>query len=288
MKRVFGQIERWVSQTFPNAYYRFVQVPRFQARFSIERQLIRGKKLSTSERPSILFYTTQKCASRFVGRTIGSLAASAGMIQADYDAYVTMLRVPKEQHPFRKEGSLAQAFDPRGYYYGPIGTYREISSFHKYRVILQLRDPRDVLTSLYFSTGFSHAVISKKLIRRRKEALAQSIDQFVLDYADEYLAIYTSYCQKLLGRENTLFLKYEDMVTDFPIWLDRLSSHLGLSDQVATLKQLGVETQFSVRNEDRYSQKRQVTPGDHLRKLRPETIAELNSRFDVVLKRLSY
>ncbi|MEX2161346.1 MAG: sulfotransferase domain-containing protein [Anaerolineales bacterium] len=286
MKRLGSRLERWASGRFPDAYYRLVQRPRLRLRFAAEKELANGVRLSHSERRSILFFTTQKCASRYVSGVINALAGPAGMMHADYDAYVSMVRVPPGQNPFG--GALHTSFVPRGYYYGPIGTFRSIPGMDEYSVILQLRDPRDMLTSLYFSTAYSHAVISPKMIRRRKESLAMTIDEFVTYEVGEYLPIYEEYCRQLAKNPHILFLKYEDMVSDFETWLDRLGRHIGLNDQVSALAGIRKEASFSVQSEDIYAQRRQVTPGDHKRKLQPDTINHLNQAFETVLRQLQY
>ncbi len=288
MKRLRSSLDRAFRLRFPKLYYQIIEKPKLHFRFRTEKKLIRGEKLSTSQQPSILFFTTQKCASRYVSRMIAALTEPAGMVHADYDALTTMVRLPWEQNPFAEAGAINHAFQQRGYYYGPIGTYRTIPNPESYRTILQLRDPRDVLTSLYFSTAFSHALISEKVIRRREEALQMSIDEFVVFETKEYIPIYGQYVESLLDRPGVLFLKYEDMVGSFEGWLARLMSHIGISADRAVIDRLRKEASFSVIQEDRYSQRRQVTPGDHKRKLKPETTAELNTLLGPILKRLNY
>ncbi len=150
MKHVGSLFERWLSRHFPRTYYQLVQRPRFKFRFRAEKRLADGVQLSSSSHPSIIFFTTQKCASRYVSSVISALAETAGMVHADYDAYVSMIKVPKLKNPFSPEGTLSSAFNSHGYYYGPIGTYRGIPNLENYKIVLQLRDPRDVLTSLFF------------------------------------------------------------------------------------------------------------------------------------------
>jgi hypothetical protein len=288
MKSFASKAERWFTQKFPTAYYNLIQSPRISFKFRKEEKLARGVRLSHSPQPSFIFFTTQKCASRYVSRVLSALASSAGMVHADYDAYVAMTKVTVNGNPFRADGALDHAFDPTGYYYGPIGSFRLIPNFHSYKCVLQLRDPRDVMTSLYFSTTHSHALINPKLIRRRQEAQQMSIDEFVLAMTAEYLSIYSEYIDKLLGQPNVLFLKYEDMVASFPAWLNRLSGHVELGQQIHVIETLQKEANFSVNVEDVNSQKRQVTPGDHKRKLKRETIAELNATFGPILSKLNY
>lgn len=288
MKRLTSRVDRFLRNRFPSLYYNLIQRPKIRSRFKNEKRLARGEVLSQSRRPSILFFTTQKCASQYVNKIIEALAVSAGMQHADYDAYAAMVRVDPKQNPFSVQGTLSLAFKPQGYYYGPIGTFRELPMMAQYKVLLQLRDPRDVLTSLYFSTAYSHAVISPKLIRRRKEAREMDIDQFVLQSAEEYLPIYRTYCERLLKNENVLFVKYEDMVARFDAWLQQTTAHMGLNDQVETLKRILGEADFSVQTEDKFAQRRQIAPGDYKRKLQKETIAQLNEIFSPILNELKY
>ena len=286
-KRLTTSLERSVRRYFPYTFYHLVQKPRYRRMFSAERQLTQGISLSTSLHPNILFFTHPKCASRYVLSILVRLADAEGMGSIDFDAYVTVDPPPREFDPYKPEGSLAQAFQPRGYLYGAIGSYRLIPNLEYYRVVLNLRDPRDVLTSLYYSTAYSHAVISPKLLRGRKEAQGLSVDEFVMANIEEVLQGYTRYCDTLL-KSNALFLKYEQMVGDFEAWLARLVDYCELDQHQAIIQAILDEADFDVKKEDKYSQRRQVTPGDHRRKLLPATIAELNDRFGAVLATMDY
>lgn len=288
MKAVITRLDRQLQRRFPNAYYRLIQRPRIRLRFKAERQLSRGISLTQSKHRSILFFTTQKCASRYVDQLLGRLAKAEGLVPIDFDAYVAMDKPPRHLSPFAADGTRAVAFQPAGYYYGPFGSWREIPEMDAYAVVLQLRDPRDVLTSLYYSTAFSHALINRKVIRRRQAAQQMSVDEYVLANSDEVLRIYRRYCDKLVGAPGVLFLKYEHMVADFRDWLGQLSTHVGLSHQRDILDALLAEADFEVEYEDKYSQRRQVTPGDHRRKLAPETIRTLNQQFEPILEALHY
>lgn len=288
MRKWIAGVDRALQTRFPLAYYQLIQRPRLFFRFRTEKQLVRGVSLSKNEHASILFFTTHKCASRYVSRLFTSLAEAEGMTPVDYDAFVTSSKVPLSLHPYKAEGTLSFAFQPQGYYYGPIGSYREIPQHKDYRVFLQLRDPRDVLTSLYYSTSFSHALISPKVLRERKAALEISLDEFVLDNAKRYYLIYSDYCEYMLGQNTVLFLKYENMVGDFEGWLKQLSEHTGMDHLYESLQRIQEQADFQVSEENIFSQRRQVTPGDHMRKLKPETIVKLNDVFSPILTTLGY
>ncbi|MCW5874055.1 MAG: sulfotransferase domain-containing protein [Anaerolineales bacterium] len=286
MRSLLRKLEAFARTKFPKLYFYLVRRPRLYLAFSTERKLATSTKPAASQQASVLFFTTQKCASRYVSEVLAQMADAHGLVHADYDGYVTSFKVKSHKNPF--QDAIHTAFQPRGFYYGPIGTLRNIPNMESYKVLLQLRDPRDLLTSLYFSTAYSHAIVSEKLIRRRQEALQQDIDSYVLNGAKEYLTIFEQYLSGLIGKPNVLFVKYEDMVLNFDSWLHSVSTHLGLDKHPEVLDAIRQQANFSVESEDKFSQKRQVTPGDHLRKLKPETISELNKRFGAILQRLGY
>ena len=72
---------------------------------------------------------------------------------------------------------------------------------------------------------------------------------------------------------------YEDMVTDTDRWLDRLAAFSGQPVTEALRARLGPKIDFTVPSEDTTRHKRQVRPGDHRRKLAPDTIATLTRAF---------
>jgi hypothetical protein len=285
---IIHRFDRYLQQSFPQFYYSAIQKPRSFFRFKNERLLSRGISLSKNNHKSILFFTTQKCASRYVGQIIEQLAVAEGMITVDYDAYVTMAKVPKQFRPFSSAEARERAFQSKGYYFGPMGSYRKIPEMENYHVFLQFRDPRDVLTSLYFSTAYSHALINQKMVDRRKKAMAKTIDEYVLENAAQYERIYRQYCEILLGDPKILFLKYELMVAEFDNWINQLCEHLALTHHKDVVEAIKKKANFQVSGEDIYSQRRQVSPGDFRRKLKPKTIEQLNSSFSYVLEQLEY
>ena len=110
----------------------------------------------------------------------------------------------------------------------------------------------------------------------------------VLDQAPEIIERYTRYHENLMHRPNVLFLPYEKMVSEFDDWLDRLAEFLGAGEERDVLAGIREGADFSVKKEDKYSHRRSVKPGNHLAKLKPETVAELNERLADVLAMFGY
>jgi hypothetical protein len=78
------------------------------------------------------------------------------------------------------------------------------------------------------------------------------------------------------------------MVRDFESWLGQILRFWGLPTNTPTVKTLIAEADFTVSREDPNSHKRQVQPGDHRRKLKAETIDQLNEIYAEVLDKLGY
>lgn len=181
--------------------------------------------------------------------------------------------------------------------YGPFyGMDKEeltipIPNLDDFKIVLMLRDPRDVLTSYYYYQAFSsydNPAQQEYLNARNEEVKNKPIDNWVLEKAPLFKDRYEEYLRKLHGRSNVLFLKYEDMISDFKSWLGKLVDFSGLNLGEEAIESVFKTANFSVENEDRKSHKRQVTPGDHKRKLKKETIDALNSHFRKILEGFNF
>jgi len=157
-----------------------------------------------------------------------------------------------------------------------------------------LRDPRDVLVSFYFSMLASHAVPTaantsrEVLLRERSQAAQMDVDSYVLSKCADVKRTCENYLSAVLDHPNVLFVTYEQMVSDFPQWLNRIVEHGGFTPSEATMQRLISESNFEVTQEDPTRHVRQITPGDHRRKLKAETITSLNKELQTVLERLGY
>lgn len=253
--------------------------------FKNERLAYKGKNLSKSNHKSILFFTSQKCASTFLSDLLVRLVSVENMIPIRYSNYFPDV---DRASAFKDENFLKRGFKPKGYFYGAFRSYHSIPNINNYKVLLVLRDPRDVVTSSYFSTAFNHPVTRKDTLKKREKALKQDIDTFVREQTPFFLEGYREYCKHLVGKENVLFLTYEDMITDFNPWLLKMVKHLNLEVDDSLIGDILNNTSFTVKKEDKNSFVRNIKAGDHLNKLKPETIQWLNKEFKDVITTLGY
>lgn len=195
--------------------------------------------------------------------------------------------------------------------FGPIRFFVPSEAIATASVILHLRDPRDVLTSMFYSYCYMHAGEIEAGTGYRKEVAEAGIDRFVLEmtgepfyaYRGDYgigsrykqhvgtvLDRYERYLTELLGRPNTIVVSYEEMVLAFPAWLEKIVGAFDLPDPDETRAVVSARHANSVAagEEDVWSHKRKVTPGDHREKLQAETIRQLDKIFGPILKRLGY
>jgi hypothetical protein len=251
-------------------------------RDSLEARYLRGELSPRTDRPSVLYFTLHKCASVYLGKKLHKLARKIGLAPLDLDG-----------HFFDSGRPQAFAPRPRGFFYGPIrsydeayGTTRQWPSLADYKVLVVLRDPRDVLTSLYYSMAYSHAIPrgegNEQLVASRREALAVDINDFVRQQADVFARRYRAYFE-LARRQPVHLATYERLVASPDAWLDDLLAYLGVRLSRWNRRGLISQRDFRVHREDPKAHVRQVTPGDHRRKLKPETIAWLDTRFADVL-----
>jgi len=260
------------------AYVALLRKPGARFRFRNERMMMEGVDVAKSRHRSIIFFTAHKCASVYISRILKALSEDAKMTHIDFSLYFYFTD-PSKRELFSNPAFLKNAFKKRGYYYGPYREFHNIPDMDEYAVLLVLRDPRDVLTSQYYSIAYSHPITNRKLLLRRREAQQMTVDEYVLRARHRVRRVYETYCSELLGRPNVLFLKYEDMVADFEPWLRRAAEHVGLDGNELLLRRIIGEADFEVKGDDVYSHKRKVKQGDHRRQLKRETIEILNVEF---------
>ncbi|MEO8116284.1 MAG: sulfotransferase domain-containing protein [Bacteroidota bacterium] len=254
--------------------------------FNNEFLLMNGlKSNSKSTQKSVIFFTVHKCGSTFTKKTLLTLIGPENIIPIKLSAY---LSPEKKEKYYNDPLFMRKVLKPRGFLFGAFKDMYPFANLEQYKVILVLRDPRDVVTSSYFSTLYNHPLTAEDMIKKRKKYADYSIDEYVLEIAPDIQRKYKAYCDDLLPDKNVLFLKYEEMVGDFSSWLTKIANYLELENPQKKIATLVEATKFKVKKEDKNSFVRNITPGDHSNKLQPETITKLNELFKNELRQLNY
>lgn len=259
--------------------------------------LLEGRHKTDNTNQSILFFTVHKAASIYVSNIMKRLARDMGMTPINIDGYFYDIMKSRE---WKSKGRVVKKniYKPIGYFYGPFRTFNPaVPNPDDYQILLVLRDPRDAVVSQYFSFLYSHGFpfltnrkqIEAKMHKRKKRISEETVDDYVIRLMNsDYIKKYYTYCQELIGKPNVLFLKYEDMVNDFDSWLKSILEFFRLNVNRGVVNDIIRNADFKVEKENIYSHKRQVIPGDYKRKLKRETIEELNKKWEEILKILDY
>jgi hypothetical protein len=236
--------------------------------------------------PSVFIVGLLKSGSTLLNRIMRPLTAAAGL------TYRSPAGEMFERGLNFNDASVD--FDPSGYAYGGFRDLPwPLPPFAAERTVLLVRDPRDALTSLYFSLAYSHAPPGAKdsagLLRAfeagRDRVRGMSIDDFVLWEAPAHAR---SIGRTLENAPRRRLYRYEDVIFDKRAWAEDMVGYLGLSPPSRLIANVVARNDIVPSHEAPLEHIRQVRPGDHRGKLRPETIAALDMSFSDVMRTMGY
>lgn len=240
---------------------------------------------------SVYFYTFHKCASRLFSGYI--LKNIEGLRRMDYDNRI-----------FNGK-KVNVTFEKYGFVYGPIRlsvhplseSYRRLiqptcqPEFVKDKIALfMIRDPRDILVSIYYSFGFTHGFSPVPELRKLQEEerdLIQSgtIDDYALRSAPQIAENFHQLGRLLDACPRGVLLRYEDMIDNWDLFSKRLTQFISLSPEVL----VEIYQQSRPREkEDKSAHHRSGKVGGFHEKFKPETVESLNQIFKSVFERFGY
>lgn len=269
-----------------------------QKHSSVEMELIEGKYRNNGSHPSIIHFSVNKAATQYVRELLRRCADENGMTTVGLAEYAFHTKFPYlDQLSVREMAQYQYLFNPVGYLYSVFGGMVEgIPEIERYRVILMIRDPRDVLVSEYYSYAFSHSEPSKlgnkyiDFMKMRQKARDVTIDEYVVSESDRLYVNYERYITLLLDRYAHVFVtKYEEMTSDFDAWLKKILEYceLEVGDELFECL-LNEASSLKPKQEDVHQHVRKGMPGDYKEKLKRKTIDRLDAKFLPMLKRLDY
>lgn len=197
-----------------------------------------------------------------------------------------------EDQVWQADETLLRYFSPGRLYYGfryfPSIFNNRADLFGKSFSVLLLRDPRDALVSQYYSFKGSHALPNKNQEKYKKQFMktaSQEINQYVISSAPIYREKLNQYVENTNFARTRVF-RYEDVVFNKGEFLEQIFQHFRLDVGEDTIKDVSERHDKRPEQEDEGSHIRKVTPGDHVAKLRPETIRFLNNYFSETCNKL--
>jgi hypothetical protein len=188
---------------------------------------------------------------------------------------------------------ICSLFSDTGYgFYGfrYLPSYLAGFDLSKFKKILLIRDPRDILVSLYFSVIKSHRITvgeaGKQLLQERETATKIDIDEYVLHNAECFLNRFYAY--RLIEDDRLKLYRYEDVIFCKRDWIQSILEFLNLELDENIVNDIVKSYDIFPNQEDPASHIRKVTPGDYKQKLKSSTIDRLNQQFSDILSHYGY
>jgi Sulfotransferase domain len=159
--------------------------------------------------------------------------------------------------------------------------------------ILMVRDPRDMLVSLFYSLKFSHPIPQQGTVqfyasmRSEIDKSKGTLDEFCLANASGYHDIYNRYAE-LIDDENVKIIRYEDIIFEKKKLAVLLCEWFSLDINQGRLNNMLAPLDIVPDTETPTEHIRQVKPGDHMRKLQASTIEFLNTTYRDFMRTFGY
>jgi len=261
-------------------------------RFHVELQLIKGAHKNGNTHPSIIHFSLNKAATQHTKNVLRRCAVENGMVPAHINEYAFYTKFPYlTSLTVEQMQNYQYLFKPSGYLYSAFGgIVQGIPELEKYKVILMVRDPRDLVVSSYYSISYSHSTPPKissryeKFTQRRQAATEMTIDEYAISESERFYTILNKYKTLLLDKYPHVYVtSYKEMTSDYQGWLKGLLDACDLTISNGLFQSLVEENErLRPTKEDIHKHIRKGKPGDYKEKLEPETIEYLNTKFSSI------
>lgn len=160
------------------------------------------------------------------------------------------------------------------------------------KFLTMFRDPRDILTSLYYSDAKSHAIpkegpLKAQMLKNREILSSISVDDYVITKAPSFLRHFYRTLQ-VESLPDSKILRYEDIIYDKTVLVREVAEAMGAEVDENIISKIAIKHDLIPDQENESKHIRQVHPGNYSKKLKPETIEKLNDMFSVVMSKLGY
>ena len=266
---------------------------------SLVRFRFRGDRIHTVDIPAagddtlqpIFFFGIKKGGSTMLTRIVRDLVEASPY---------TYFELPREVFNsglgmFQLTEDVDGAMNRKGYAYGTFRWLPEndfLPLDNDNQKILLVRDPRDIMVSLYYSDKESHALPAEGPLRdsmEKRRAYLQSVevDEYVIEEASTILRHYLRTVQ-LLALPNVKVYRYRDIIYDKLSLVRDIAGYLKIPADDPIIETVAKAHDQIPKKEKAHAHIRQVHPGNYAKKLKPETIAKLDEKFGLIINAFNF
>ncbi|MEM9480805.1 MAG: sulfotransferase domain-containing protein [Verrucomicrobiota bacterium] len=261
--------------------------------FQKERAYLHGRIKDESGVQSLLFFTTIRCASQRNISVLSRFHESMGGISLDLSKYFFHAGIHVREGTWNLEQSQ-KYLQPNGFFFGAVPGIPDQFDWSQFKVVVILRDPRDIMVSFFYSLAHAHTPSDAEFANDSREAREEGLEWFVRQ--KKRLDMVGSECRDRIRRfwnkPGVFCRRYEDMMSSYDGFISDLSDYLELPQEAEGLKQEIIEEQHASapagNKEDLLSHRRAGNAGQFREKLSSDAVKFLNMEFADILEVLEY
>ncbi len=265
-----------------------------QVELSVDGSTIATLPRPKHTRPSVLSFSLPKAGSVLLESIMADLAHRAGLGYFSLETVLFERGIPVDDAP----ADASRLFFPHGYCYGGfrrLPSAYDIPILGDARKVLLIRDPRDMLVSLYYSITTSHRPPGTgagqealdRFERDRASVSRTPIDVFMKLRSERFSKLYLSY-DRILDDPLLRVYRYEDVLYKKRDWVKNICDWFSWSVGKGARHEIADAYDQIPGSENPGQHVRRAHPGDYKEKLDDKTIAFLNELLAPILDRHGY
>lgn len=176
-----------------------------------------------------------------------------------------------------------------------IGRLDQFPAFGRWKKLILIRHPLDMLTSFYFSIARGRAVPPKgdlraRVLEQRQTANSLDINQYIMaGHGDGLMRSYMKYVTYLSGGpSNATVYRYEDVIFNTSGWVRDIARNVDIHLSEAEYDRIAAKHDVAQARMDRDAHTRQVEPGHYAEYLTVATANRIKSEFPQIFSFFKY
>lgn len=244
-----------------------------------------------TQKESVYFYSLHKAGTSLITHALRQVN---NLKHVDYETMVFDNQLVEKPvfHPYGHLYGVFRVSEPYdGAMYNLLTQHITTRDFVKDKnIIFMIRDPRDILISLYYSMRDSHVEstnpeINKRVMTQRTGLKNMSLEEFVLGKAPGVFHRFEILHQLSESCKSRVILKYEDLIHDFNGFMKGFEQHIKIP---ARRKNELYKASRPRLEEDIAAHKRSGKTGQYREKLTTDTQQKINEICRPILERYNY